>query len=207
MTTRTSAVRRPSGTCLCLLVLAVAGALLGAMASSARAQGNLSTFGFGYPPGQLSARAQSAGGAIGEIDPLSALNPAALMNWAGSSVYFQIEPEFRRVNSPAGTDRTTTARFPLVAGGLALGQRWVLGEGSLKIVSSNAEQEEAQEELEVNYAGEALDIGFNVNYLLDVLNNVAGAEIECAFGDSSSSALISYASEKEFKYVVMPMRI
>src|SRR3989440_51154 len=68
-------------------------------------------------------------------------------------------------------------------------------------------EEEAQEELEVNYAGEALDIGFNVNYLLDVLNNVAGAEIECAFGDSSSSALISYASEKEFKYVVMPMRI
>jgi len=87
------------------------------------------------------------------------------------------------------------------------GVRWVLGDGSLKIVSSNAEQEEAQEELEVNYAGEALDIGFNVNYLLDVLNNVAGAEIECAFGDSSSSALISYASEKEFKYVVMPMRI
>jgi DNA polymerase-3 subunit beta len=87
------------------------------------------------------------------------------------------------------------------------GVRWVLGEGSLKIVSSNAEQEEAHEELEVKYAGDALDIGFNVNYLLDVLNNVPGAEIECAFGDASSSALISYASEKDFKYVVMPMRI
>ena len=87
------------------------------------------------------------------------------------------------------------------------GVRWVLTDGSLKIVSSNAEQEEAQEELEVKYAGDALDIGFNVNYLLDVLNNVAGGEIECAFGDSSSSALISYASEKGFKYVVMPMRI
>jgi DNA polymerase-3 subunit beta len=87
------------------------------------------------------------------------------------------------------------------------GVRWVLADGSLKIVSSNAEQEEAHEELEVKYSGEALDIGFNVNYLLDVLNNVAGNEIECAFGDSSSSALISYASEKDFKYVVMPMRI
>jgi DNA polymerase-3 subunit beta len=87
------------------------------------------------------------------------------------------------------------------------GVRWVLGEGSLKIVSSNAEQEEAHEELEVNYSGDALDIGFNVNYLLDVLNNVPGSEIECDFGDSSSSALISYASEKDFKYVVMPMRI
>ena len=87
------------------------------------------------------------------------------------------------------------------------GVRWVLAEGSLKIVSSNAEQEEAHEELEVKYAGDALDIGFNVNYLLDVLNNVPGNEIECAFGDSASSALISYPSEKDFKYVVMPMRI
>ena len=68
--------------------------------------------------------------------------------------------------------------------------RWVLADGSLKIVSSNAEQEEAHEELEVKYNGDALDIGFNVNYLLDVLNNVAGEEIECAFGDSASSALI-----------------
>jgi DNA polymerase-3 subunit beta len=87
------------------------------------------------------------------------------------------------------------------------GVRWVLTDGSLKIVSSNADQEEAQEELEVRYAGDALDIGFNVNYLLDVLNNVPGNELECAFGDSSSSALISYPSEKGFKYVVMPMRI
>jgi DNA polymerase III subunit beta len=87
------------------------------------------------------------------------------------------------------------------------GVRWVLADGSLKIVSSNADQEEAHEELEVDYAGDALDIGFNVNYLLDVLNNVPGTELECAFGDSSSSALISYGSEKGFKYVVMPMRI
>jgi DNA polymerase-3 subunit beta len=87
------------------------------------------------------------------------------------------------------------------------GVRWVLGDASLKIVSSNAEQEEAQEELEVRYNGDALDIGFNVNYLLDVLNNVPGAELECAFGDASSSALISYGSEQGFKYVVMPMRI
>ena len=87
------------------------------------------------------------------------------------------------------------------------GVRWVLADGSLKIVSSNAEQEEAHEEIEVKYSGDSLDIGFNVNYLLDVLNNVSGSEIECAFGDSSSSALISYSSEKDFKYVVMPMRI
>jgi DNA polymerase-3 subunit beta len=87
------------------------------------------------------------------------------------------------------------------------GIRWVLNDGVLKIVSSNAEQEEAQEELEVKYAGDPIDIGFNVNYLLDVLNNVSGAEIECSFGDSSSSALVRFPSEPNFKYVVMPMRI
>ncbi len=87
------------------------------------------------------------------------------------------------------------------------GVRWVLTDGSLKIVSSNAEQEEAQEELEVQYGGDALDIGFNVNYLLDVLNNVSANEVECRFGDAASSALLQFPAEPEFKYVVMPMRI
>ena len=87
------------------------------------------------------------------------------------------------------------------------GVRWVLTDGSLKIVSSNTEQEEAEEVLEVDYKGDALDIGFNVNYLLDVLNNVPGSELECRFGDAASSALLSFPSEADFKYVVMPMRI
>jgi len=87
------------------------------------------------------------------------------------------------------------------------GVRWVLTDGSLKIVSSNAEQEEAQEELDVEYQGDALDIGFNVNYLLDVLNNVSASEVACLFGDSASSTLFQFASEPEFRYVVMPMRI
>lgn len=87
------------------------------------------------------------------------------------------------------------------------GVRWVLTDSSLKIVSSNAEQEEAHEELDVQYAGDALDIGFNVNYLLDVLNNIQGAEVECLFGDAASSTLFQFASEPEFRYVVMPMRI
>jgi DNA polymerase-3 subunit beta len=87
------------------------------------------------------------------------------------------------------------------------GVRWVLTDGSLKIVSSNTEQEEAEETLEVNYKGDALDIGFNVNYLLDVLNNVSGSDVDCLFGDAASSALMSFPSEADFKYVVMPMRI
>lgn len=87
------------------------------------------------------------------------------------------------------------------------GVRWVLTDGTLKIVSSNTEQEEAEETLEVAYKGDALDIGFNVNYLLDVLNNVAGGEVHCSFGDSASSALLQFPTEPDFRYVVMPMRI
>jgi DNA polymerase-3 subunit beta len=125
-------------------------------------------------------------------------------------------PDYTRVIPTQHKNKLLTDREPLrqalqraaiLSNEKFRGVRWVLTDGSLKIVSSNADQEEAQEELEVNYAGDALDIGFNVNYLLDVLNNVPGTELECAFGDSSSSALISYGSEKGFKYVVMPMRI
>jgi len=112
-----------------------------------------------------------------------------------------------RLQLPREPLRQALLRAAILSNEKFRGVRWVLGEGSLKIVSSNAEQEEAHEELEVKYSGDSLDIGFNVNYLLDVLNNVPGAELECAFGDASSSALISYASEKDFKYVVMPMRI
>jgi DNA polymerase III subunit beta len=125
-------------------------------------------------------------------------------------------PDYTRVIPAGHKNRLQVTREPLRQALLRAailsnekfrGVRWVVADGSLKIVSSNAEQEEAHEELEVKYAGDALDIGFNVNYLLDVLNNVSGDAIECAFGDAASSALITYASEKDFKYVVMPMRI
>ena len=87
------------------------------------------------------------------------------------------------------------------------GVRLILSEGSLKLVSTNAEQEEAQEELEVDYSGDALDIGFNVTYLLDVLNNLSANEIEIRFNDGNASALFGLADDPDFKYVVMPMRI
>jgi DNA polymerase-3 subunit beta len=87
------------------------------------------------------------------------------------------------------------------------GVRLVLVDGSLKIISTNAEQEEAQEEIEVEYKGESLDVGFNVTYLLDVLNNISNEIIECRLADASSSALFTLPNNDRFKYVVMPMRI
>lgn len=87
------------------------------------------------------------------------------------------------------------------------GVRLSLSNDVLKVSSTNAEQEEALEELEVAYQGEPLDIGFNVQYLLDVLTNLKNADVQLSLQDSTSSALITTPAEPEFRYVVMPMRI
>lgn len=87
------------------------------------------------------------------------------------------------------------------------GVRLVLTKDSVKILSHNAEQEEAEEDLDVAYDGAPLDIGFNVSYLLDVLNNLERSEVEWAFGDAHSSALVTVPEDDRFRYVVMPMRM
>ena len=79
--------------------------------------------------------------------------------------------------------------------------------GTLRIASSNAEQEEAKEELEVDYDGDAIEIGFNVTYLMDALANMNQEMIRIELQDTNSSALITVPEQAGFKYVVMPMRI
>lgn len=87
------------------------------------------------------------------------------------------------------------------------GIRMVLTNNNLKLISTNTEQEEAEEELEINYTQDPLDIGFNVTYLIDVLNNVSDENINFSFADANSSCLITTAQDEHYKYVVMPMRI
>lgn len=87
------------------------------------------------------------------------------------------------------------------------GVRWVLTGNSLRISCTNNEQEEAQEEMEVQYTGDPLDIGFNITYILDVLNNVQDENVVCSFGDANSSMLVTLPGNDRFRYVVMPMRI
>jgi DNA polymerase-3 subunit beta len=85
--------------------------------------------------------------------------------------------------------------------------RLVLSAEQLRIVCTNSEQEEAEEELPVDYSGEGLDIGFNITYLLDALSNVTSERVFFAFGDANSSALVTLPERDDYKYVVMPMRI
>lgn len=87
------------------------------------------------------------------------------------------------------------------------GIRMVISQNLLKLISTNSDQEEAEEEIEIQYAGDALDIGFNVTYLIDVLNNTNSDNIMFAFSDANSSCLVTIPDNDEYKYVVMPMRI
>lgn len=87
------------------------------------------------------------------------------------------------------------------------GVRVNLEPGVLRIASSNAEQEEAKEELEIDYGGDAIEIGFNVTYLMDALANMGDEMIRLDLQDTNSSVLITAPEQAGFKYVVMPMRI
>ncbi len=77
----------------------------------------------------------------------------------------------------------------------------------LRVQAHNPEQEEAEEEVEVNYSGGPLEIGFNVTYLLDALGALSGELVKLSFTDASSSCLIQEAEGQSCKYVVMPMRL
>ena len=87
------------------------------------------------------------------------------------------------------------------------GVRLVLSDNTLRIICTNSEQEEAEEEIEVPYKGDGLDIGFNITYLLDALQNLSSEQVRFAFGDANSSALVTMPDREDYKYVVMPMRI
>ena len=110
--------------------LSLAAHMMLGLASPAGAQANLSGQGLGYPQGQLSTRALGTAGGIGEIDPMSPLNPAALGNISSSLLFFQIEPEYRRVAVGSVVDRTSTARYPLFFAAIPVGGRWVVGVSS-----------------------------------------------------------------------------
>ncbi len=123
--------------------------------------------------------------------------------------YMRVIPTGNKKNFVLGRVKLQQAlqRVAILSNEKFRGVRWTLTEDQLRIACTNTEQEEAFEELEISYKGDALDIGFNVTYLLDVLGNLACENVMCSFGDANSSVLITIEEDKEFRYVVMPMRI
>jgi DNA polymerase III subunit beta len=87
------------------------------------------------------------------------------------------------------------------------GIRLILEKNLIKLQAQNPDQEEADIEQEVDYAGDNIEIGFNVNYMLDVLNVTNSAMVKASLKDSNSSFLLTYPDQADCKYVIMPMRL
>jgi DNA polymerase-3 subunit beta len=125
-------------------------------------------------------------------------------------------PDYNRVIPKNHQHSVTLGRAPLLA---ALqrtailtsdkfkGVRLTVEPGVLRIASSNAEQEEAVDELDIDYGGPTIEMGFNVTYLIDALSNIPLDMVKLELADANSSALLTLPENPNFKYVVMPMRI
>lgn len=125
-------------------------------------------------------------------------------------------PDYRRV-LPQGGDKfvvadrqvlkNACARASILSNEKFRGVRLNLSNGELALTANNPEQEQAEEAIEVDYAGESLEVGFNVNYVLDVLNSIQGEHVKFTLIDANSSALVEDNADDSALYVVMPMRL
>jgi len=160
---------------------------------------------------------------------LSDKEGAIEMQFAGNQAKFSFEgmefvtklvegkfPDYNRVIPKNHKNIITLGRAPLLASlqRTAIltsekfkGVRLNIEPGTLRVASNNAEQEEAVDELDIDYGGDSIEIGFNVTYLIDALNNMNQDMVKIELADSNSSALLTIPDNAAFKYVVMPMRI
>ena len=125
-------------------------------------------------------------------------------------------PDYNRVIPKNHKNSITLGRAPLLASlqrtaimtsDKFKGVRLNLEPGTLRVASNNAEQEEAVDELDIDYGGDTIEIGFNVTYLIDALANMGQDMVKVELSDGNSSALLTIPENDSFKYVVMPMRI
>ena len=125
-------------------------------------------------------------------------------------------PDYNRVIPKNHKNSVTLGRAPLLASlqrtaimtsDKFKGVRLSVAPGLLRVASNNAEQEEAVDELDIDYSGDSIDIGFNVTYLIDALASMGQDMVKVDLADGNSSALLTIPGNDSFKYVVMPMRI
>ena len=125
-------------------------------------------------------------------------------------------PDYNRVIPKNHKNSVTLGRAPLLASlqrtaimtsDKFKGVRLSVEPGLLRVASTNAEQEEAVDELDIDYSGDNIDIGFNVTYLIDALASMGQDMVKVELQDGNSSALLTIPENDSFKYVVMPMRI
>ncbi|KJY82514.1 DNA polymerase III subunit beta [Vibrio galatheae] len=125
-------------------------------------------------------------------------------------------PDYRRV-MPQSTNKTLEAgcdelrqafsRAAILSNEKFRGVRVNLADTDMRITANNPEQEEAEEMLDVSFEGEPIEIGFNVSYVLDVLNTLRCEKVRVSMSDANASALIENADDDSAMYVVMPIRL
>jgi DNA polymerase-3 subunit beta len=125
-------------------------------------------------------------------------------------------PDYARVIPPESEQpvvadrlllRDALARAAILSNEKYRGVRLRIAPGQLAVLAQNPENEAAEEELEVDYQGAEVEMGFNVSYLLDALGAIGGDLVHLSLFDASTSCLISDADDKRCRYVVMPMRL
>lgn len=125
-------------------------------------------------------------------------------------------PDYERVipvdgNKTMQVNRETLkhsmSRIAILSNEKYRGIRLALSSGNLSIQANNPDQEEAEEELQVDYSEDDMEIGFNVTYLIDVLSVLGSEKVQVKLKDSNSSAIISDSEDESSLYVVMPMRL
>lgn len=125
-------------------------------------------------------------------------------------------PDYQRVLPTAGDKviigsrqglREAFNRAAILSNEKYRGVKLELSNDTLTLRANNPEQEEAEDSVAVEYQGDALEIGFNVSYLIDVTNVLDEDTIRISLSDSNSSALIEEATRGDSVYVVMPMRL
>lgn len=123
--------------------------------------------------------------------------------------YERVIPENgdKRVIADRETLRRALARTAILSNEKFRGVRLLLEAGVLKLQTHNPEHEEAEEEIEVSYGGASMEIGFNVNYLLDALGVMTAQEVSLELKNAESSGLLHEAGDSSSKYVIMPMRL
>ena len=125
-------------------------------------------------------------------------------------------PDYERV-IPKGGDKRVLAdkqelrqalsRTSILSNEKFRGIRISLSSGELKLSANNPEQEEAEETVSVDYEGDALEVGFNVSYLQDVLNVIDNEKVRLTLHDANSSVVIEDPGLEDAVYVVMPMKL
>jgi DNA polymerase III subunit beta len=123
--------------------------------------------------------------------------------------YNRVIPKNHKNSITLGRDALlkTLQRTAILTSDKFKGVRLNIDPGSLRVASNNAEQEEAVDELDIDYGGDSIEIGFNVTYLIDALSNMGQDMVTLELSDGNSSALFTIPENATFKYVVMPMRI